>query len=187
MRLAPIVAACWFVLAPAVAGQLAGVSLPDEDSAGGRALTLNGIGLREATLLKVDVYVAGLYLEERSSDARAILASEGAKRIRMRFVRNVSRDELAKAWEEGFERNVADVEPHRQGLAALVGAMSDVRKGDDIVITTVPGQGTTVTVKGKDAATIPDEGFGKAIWSLWLGPKPPNPGLKAGLLGDASP
>lgn len=185
MRVAIALAVAWISVLPAGAGQLAGVSLPDEDSAGGRALVLNGLGLREATVLKVDVYVAGLYLEARRSDPQAILASDGARRIRMRFVRNVGRADLVKAWEEGFAANVPDAPSHAAGLAALVGAMTDLKKGDEIVITSVPGQGTVIAVKGKDAATIADEAFGRAIWWLWLGPKPPNPGLKAGLLGSA--
>jgi len=46
-----------------VAGELAGVTFPDQISVDSRTLLLNGMGLREATILKVDVYVAALYLE----------------------------------------------------------------------------------------------------------------------------
>ena len=35
---------------------------------------LNGLGLRTATMLKVKVYVIGLYLENKSSDPQAIIA-----------------------------------------------------------------------------------------------------------------
>jgi hypothetical protein len=33
----------------------------------GKTLTLNGMGLREATILNIDVYVAGLYVEHPST------------------------------------------------------------------------------------------------------------------------
>src|SRR5207247_9289332 len=58
--------------ARASAGELAGVTLPDRIQVDSRTLVLNGMGLREATFLKVDVYVAGLYLETTSSDPGAI-------------------------------------------------------------------------------------------------------------------
>ena len=46
---------------PALARELAGVSLPDTLSAGDKALKLNGLGLRKKAIFKV--YVGGLYLE----------------------------------------------------------------------------------------------------------------------------
>src|SRR5206468_927651 len=90
---------------PVAAGERAGVSLPDRITVETKTLTLNGMGLREATWLKVDVYVAGLYLETRSSDPEAIIASEQTKRLVMRFVRAVDRDALLKGWNEGFENS----------------------------------------------------------------------------------
>src|SRR5690242_10476784 len=54
-----------------------GVSFPDQAQVDGSALTLNGLGLRQATMLKVNVYVAALYVPRTSGDANAILASNG--------------------------------------------------------------------------------------------------------------
>ena len=54
---------------PACAAELAGVVMPEQVTVDGKTLVLNGLGLREATFLRVDVYVAGLYLEEKSQDA----------------------------------------------------------------------------------------------------------------------
>ena len=39
--------------------------------------------MRTATLLKVKVYVIGLYLEETSTDAKAIIESSQLKRVAM--------------------------------------------------------------------------------------------------------
>ena len=50
-------------------------------------LTLNGMGIREATVFNVDVYVAGLYLPEASNDGNAIVQANGLKRIVLHFVR----------------------------------------------------------------------------------------------------
>lgn len=52
-----------------------GVSFPDEAQVAGSALTLNGLGLRQATMLKVNVYVAALYVASVSTDANALLGA----------------------------------------------------------------------------------------------------------------
>jgi hypothetical protein len=169
---------------PAHAGTLEGVTLPDEASAGGKTLVLNGLGLREATILKVNVYVAGLYLPAKSSDAEAILKPELPKQIVMKFVRNVGKEKLAEAWSEGFTKNAPGTGGAvSAGLERLNAAMADVKSDDTIVLTYLPESGTNVVVKGKDAATIPGGDFARVLFSIWLGPNPPNIGLRDGLLG----
>jgi len=184
-RLAPLCAAALVLLAvPASAGQLAGVTLPDATEAGGKTLVLNGLGLREATLLMVDVYVAGLYLESKSSDAAAILSADRAKRLVLKFVRSVGREKLVEAWNEGLDKNAGDKRAAvASGFTRLNAAMADVKKGDTLVLTFLPGQGTVVEVKGKDAATIEGDDFQAVLFSIWLGPAPPNVALRDGLLG----
>lgn len=169
---------------PSFAAELAGVTLPDQERVDGKTLVLNGLGLREATFLRVDVYVAGLYLEAKSDDAAEIIDSAGAKRLVMRFVRSVGRDDLVNAWKEGFDKNAPDARTAREGLAALNAAMVDVKDGDTITLTQLPGDGVVVAVNGKASEPIPGEAFARALWSVWLGRKPPNPGLKEGLLGQ---
>jgi chalcone isomerase-like protein len=174
------------VASPALAGSLEGVTLPDEVSAGGKTLVLNGLGLREATILKVNVYVAGLYVPAKTSDPEAILKADLPKQIVMRFVRNVGKEKLAEAWNEGFEKNAgAAKDAVAAGLQKLDAAMEDVRSDDTIVLTYVPESGTSVTVKGKDAGTIPGADFARVLFSIWLGPNPPNIGLRDGMLGRA--
>ena len=170
--------------APALAGTLAGVTLPDQAVVGGKTLVLNGLGLREATVFMVDVYVAGLYVPAKTGNAETILYEGTPKRIVLKFVRSVGREKLTEAWTEGFAKNeragsagVAD------GLAALNGAIADVKRDDTIVATYVPDAGTTIEIGGKEAATIPGPEFARVFFSIWLGASPPNAGLKEGLLG----
>ena len=183
-RLAPLFAAALVLAVPASAGQLAGVSLPDETEAGGKTLVLNGLGLREATLLMVDVYVAGLYLEAKTSDASAILGGDRAKRLVLKFVRSVGREKLVEAWNEGLDKNAGEKrEAVAGGFARLNAAMADVKKGDTLVLTFLPGQGTSVEVNGKPAATSEGDEFQSVLFSIWLGADPPNVALRDGLLG----
>lgn len=182
-RIVAAVAVSLAAFGAAAAGELAGVTLPDSETVAGRRLALNGLGLREATFLRVDVYVAGLYLEERSSDPASILASRQVKRIVLHFVRSVARSDLSKAWTEGIEKNAPDPAAVREGLRLLNEAMTDVASGDRIVLTEYPGEGVVVSVKGKETGPIGGDAFARALWSVWLGPKPPNADLREGLLG----
>ena len=85
------------------ADTLAGVTLPDTAQVGGAKLVLNGLGMRKKFVVKV--YVAGLYLEQKSSDANAIIKADARKRIVMHFVRGASKDQMANAFEESFRNN----------------------------------------------------------------------------------
>jgi hypothetical protein len=67
----------------ALAGELAGITLPDTLKTGDKTLKLNGLGLRKKSVFKV--YVGGLYLESASKDGGAIVASDQAKAIRHVF------------------------------------------------------------------------------------------------------
>ncbi len=180
-----LVAVC--LALPAAASKLAGVTLADQVSVGDKTLMLNGLGLREATVLMVDVYVAGLYVEAKSSDVNAILAPDQTKQLVMRFVRSVGKEKLADAWTEGFDKNAGDKkEALASDLAKLNAAMVDVKKEDRITLTYLPDTGVTVSVKGKDDVVIPGADFQRVLFSIWLGPSPPNVSLREGLLGNAA-
>jgi hypothetical protein len=47
----------------------------------GGTLRLNGLGLRQATFLKVNFYVAALYVAHVSSDPQALLGSNTPKEL----------------------------------------------------------------------------------------------------------
>jgi hypothetical protein len=163
-------------------GTLAGVTLPDTVQAGGKTLVLNGLGLRKKFMVKV--YVAGLYLEQKSSDPAAILKADTPKRIVMHFVRGVTKNQIVDAFNESFESNTPDA---RQTMKAeinqFLGALDSVHDGDEILLTYLPGTGTTVAINGKEKLTISAPAFAPVLFSVWLGPKPPSPEMKEGLLG----
>ena len=169
---------------PIAAGELAGVSFPDKISVDSRTLLLNGLGLREATVLKVDVYVAALYLETKSPDPDAILRSDQAKRLAMKFVRAVGRKDLVKAWNEGFEKSGPEtLAALKDQIATFNSWMTDMPNGGTMSFTSLPGAGIGVETQGAVKGVIPGPDFARALFGIWLGPSPPNPGLKEGLLG----
>jgi hypothetical protein len=165
------------------AATLARVTLPDTAQVGGTALTLNGLGLR--TKFAVKVYVVGLYLEQKSSDPSAIIKADAPKRIVMQFVHSVNKNQMTDAFNESFNDNTPDAKKTMKAdIDRLLGAFDPIKEGDQMVFTYIPGTGTTLAINGKDKVTIAGAAFGQVLFSVWLGPKPPNEGLKKGILGQ---
>jgi long-chain acyl-CoA synthetase len=168
------------------AKQCSGVAFPDQAQVNGSTLTLNGVGLRQATMLKVNVYVAGLYVAQPSTDPAAILESPAPKELVLHFVRNVGASDLRKAWDEGFAANAKDQLPAlKERVDTLKGWMADMKSGERITFVHVPGAGIKVDVGGATRGTVKGDDFARAFLSIWLGAHPPNPDLKTGLLGGA--
>ena len=168
----------------AAAAEISGVKLPDQVTLEGKTLKLNGTGLRQATILKVNVYAAGLYLQSPSGDGEAIANSDQPKSIEMVFMREVSAKQMADAFQEGFEKNcVADCAKLKPDISKLQGLMKDMKKGDTMAyhfLTDV----VEVTIRGQKAGTVGDKAFSHQLIRCWIGKNPPNSGLKEGLLGS---
>ena len=164
-------------------GTLAGVTLPDTAQVAGKTLVLNGLGLRKKYMVKV--YVAGLYLEQKSSDPSSILKADSPKRIVMHFVRSVSKNQIVDAFNESFENNTPDAKQTMKAeIDQFLGALDSLNDGNEMLFTYLPGTGTTVAINGKEKLTITSPAFAPVLFSVWLGPKPPSSDLKAGLLGQ---
>ena len=181
----PIAIGAFVFAGLAGAAELAGIRMPEQKTVDGKTLVLNGLGLREATFLKVDVYVGGLYLEGKSTDPEQILESDQIKRIDMHFVyKKVDRKKITKAWIDGLEANArSDFDALRAPLEKLNGWMVEMVKGDTMSFTSRPGAGLEVVVNDEVKGVIDDETFAREFWTIFLGPEPPNEGLKQGMLG----
>jgi hypothetical protein len=163
-----------------------GVSFPDSAQVDGATLTLNGLGLRQATMFKVNVYVAALYVAKTSNDSGAILGSNAPSELILQFVRDVGAADISKGWEEGFAKNAkAELPALKDRIAMLEGWMVDVKSGQRMTFVFTPGAGVQVNVNGVAKGTIKGDDFAKAFLSIWLGADPPNPEIKTGLLGGA--
>ncbi|HSK09723.1 MAG TPA: chalcone isomerase family protein [Vicinamibacterales bacterium] len=168
---------------PALAGTLAGVTMPDSIEVGGRALSLNGMGVRTKVFFKV--YVGGLYLERKTSDAAEAIQADAPKRLVLQFVRDVDRGQVVEAFDESVKNNAAaQAAQMKAEVARFLEVLEPMKSGEQFAITYVPGTGTTVTVRGKDKLTVPGQPFAQLVFSMWLGPKPPSGDLKKGLLGS---
>ena len=172
-----------FAAGGANAKECLGVSFPEQAQVAGTTLSLNGLGLRLATFLKVRVYVAALYTAKPSSDPGSILASSAPNELILQFVRDVGVDDIRGAWNDGFDKNAkAQLPALKARIATLNGWMTDIKTGQRMTFTSKPGAGLQVNVNGTAKGTIAGDDFAKASLLIWLG-DPANPEIKAGLLG----
>lgn len=183
--LLPLAIAAALSAGTAGAKECSGVSFPDQAQVEGSSLALNGLGLRLATMLKVKVYVAALYVAKPSGDAAAILGASGPTQLTLHFVRDVGAGDLRKGFDEGFEKNAKGQLPAlKDRIDQLNGWMGDVKSGQKLTFVFKQGMGVSVDVNGAAKGTIKGDDFARAFLSIWLG-DPPNAEIKTGLLGGA--
>jgi hypothetical protein len=170
--------------AHAHAAECIGVTMPDSVQAGEKTLTLNGMGVRLATFLKIKVYVAGLYLQDRSADPQAIIATDQPRDLVLHFVRDVGAGDIKEALQDGFSKNAGARLPALQSrLSELETMMTDFESGQTLTFSYRPDKGTSVLIDGSPKGTIEGGDFASALVAVWLG-EPPNQEIKAGLLGS---
>ena len=167
----------------AAAGKLAGVALPDSITVEGKTLVLNGMGVRKATIFRVKVYVAGLYLENTSRNADEIVRSEQVKRLDLVLLRDTDRDDIIDAWRKGLKNNGADMVALKPRFDQFAGWMADLKEHDRLMFLYVPGRGVTVVLKGQVKGTIAGSDFATALFSIWFGRDPADGDLKDAVVG----
>ncbi|MFC1694293.1 chalcone isomerase family protein [Candidatus Latescibacterota bacterium] len=175
-----------FVLAacPCLAREEKGVGFPETVTIQGTECKLIGVGVRKKLI--INVYLGALYMAKPTQSVERVISTDQVKRVHMHFLyREVTADQLIEAWNEGFENNAGDsFTTLKDEISRFNGLFTESMKKDEtIVITYLPGQGTEVRSKGEIKGVIEGQGFMKALFSIWFGPKPPSKGLKKGMLG----
>jgi hypothetical protein len=142
----------------------------------GKNLSLLGVGTRKATIFKVKVYDAALYVEDK---AKVDANDESLKVVRMEFLRDVGADDIRKAWQEGLAKTCAN--PCALDFKEFLANVRDAKKGEfhQYVLRST---GVTVDQGGK-TNEYKQKGLAAAILKTWIGDSPPNPELKEGMLG----
>lgn len=163
--------------------ELRTVTMPDSIELEGKKLELNGMGVRLATFFKVQVYIAGLYVEQKSADENILLKLTGPKKVDMQFVRDIDAGKSRNAWEENFTKHCEQYcERFRKQIDQVKAAMVDMAKGDKQSYE-LTAKGVKIFMRNELKAEIADPEFGTFLLAGWIGPYPPNLELKEGLLG----
>ncbi len=166
--------------------EVAGVQLAGSMHVGSRDLMLNGAGLRTKYFFKV--YVAALYLGERTHVADVALNQSGEKRIVLHVLRELSDEQLLHGFNEVMVANhtaaeLQALEPQLKELTTIFHAVKKVEDGDVIFLDYLPDSGTRITVNGVLKGNVSGELFNRALFKIWLGDKPAQPDLKQKMLG----
>lgn len=171
------------MILPVYSATFEGVEMPNTVTVEKTKLVLNGMALRKKMIFKV--YVAGLYLPEKEKDADKILKADKMRRNLMHFMRNVGKKKLNGGWMDGLKANTPNHSPElKKQFEKLCDLMENVKKGEQIAFTYIPGKGTKVTVKKSFKGIIEGKAFADALFACWIGPKPgPGQGFKEDLLG----
>jgi len=142
-----------------------------------------GTGLRKKVIIKV---YAGCFYVDKTAElgadrARAAIEGDFAKRIEMRFLRDVDSKSIAGAYEEGIRKTLTGHDAEVLGFCGLFTA--EVKSGESIVLSYMPGWGLIAEQAGKELGRVTDPELIRAIWATWFGADPVSKDLKAGLLG----
>lgn len=170
---------------PALAGTLAGVTMPDMMTVQGSTLHLNGMGLRTFTFLKIHGYVAGLYVADPGHAAEPILDSPGLKLLQIRYVHAASLGRVQDEFRQGRERSCADGCPKGNDAAfeQLLGTARAVEPGNTTTYIYGP-DGVQVLFNDRSLATIRNVDFARRMLDGMIGAHPPSVPLRDGLLGN---
>ncbi|MEW6024802.1 MAG: chalcone isomerase family protein [Pseudomonadota bacterium] len=178
-----------FALPATAAIDVNGVKFDDTNKVGGKDLKLNGAGMRTKLIIKV--YAAGLYLPEKSKNVAEILKMDGPRRVTLVMARDLSSQDLAKAFMDGINENLDKAEKAKivtqiGKFGEMFASVDDIKKGDVMYMDWIPGTGTVCELNGKRIGdTASDINFYNAVLRIWLGDKPADSSLKPALLGDA--
>jgi hypothetical protein len=154
----------------------------------GSDLLLNGTGVRAVAWFKG--YAAGLYLTARAGSPAAVVATPGPKRLRLQLLQDVPAQEFRKAFEKGVSRNTPAAELPRlqermDRFEAMIDAVGRVRKSDIVDLDLEPVRGLAFSLNGTlRGPLIPGDDFYAALLRAFVGDKPYDDALKAGLLGQ---
>jgi hypothetical protein len=165
------------VLVPAAgAAVVSGVTFPDTVTVEGQQLVLNGAGMREKkfVIVPVDVYVAGLYLKSKSSDARAILDADETMMLKIQVVSShLTSEKFKNATLEGFQESTGgNTAPIQKEIDLFLKAFAaEIKQGDVFDIQYVKDKGVLVYKNGntKPEVLIPGLNVKKALFGIWLG------------------
>jgi hypothetical protein len=165
--------------------EVGGVDMPNTLRVGNDKLVLNGAGVREKFFL--DLYVGGLYLKEKASNAQQIIEADEPMAILVYITSGmITEKKMADATEEGFKRTTGgNTKPLQSKIDIFIREFSQNIKPNDIYeLAYIPGKGVVVTKNGSKGATISDLEFKKALFAIWIGPKATvNKSLNKAMLG----
>ena len=154
---------------------------PVENNLSSTGMYLLGTALKK--FLTFRVVTVDLYVEQ-GYGADDVL-SDIPKRLEVNYHVNIPKHELDRATTKGIAKNYSpdQMEALMPQIDQINSYYPDIKSGDQIAITYVPGVGSQVQLNGELKGVVPGSNFAKAFFSIWLGENPVDKNAKLKLLG----
>jgi hypothetical protein len=162
------------------------IEIADSIQIAEQSLALNGAGIRSKFFL--NLYVGALYLNEKSTDAEALIAADEAMTIRLYITSSlIDGEKMSEATLDGFVKSTGGkLGPIQKEVEQLIGAFRDAVEDNDVFdLQYVPSQGVSVIRNGEVKVVVPGLAFKKALFGIWLSDDPVQDDLKEDMLGEA--
>lgn len=178
-------------LAQTVTEPKSGVSFPVKSD----NMSLLGVGLRTKAVGKVKVYALGLYVADSALAGplaahkgkvgtpafyNALVTGDFGKQIVMKFVRDLSGEQL----QDAFREVLTAANPRKTEL--FVSYFTEVKKRQEVTLRWAPGGTLEVNVTGLGKTPIKDRPFAQAVFGIWLGDNPVQEDIKRDLVSRAA-
>ncbi len=145
-------------------------------------MRLTGAALRSKYFF--NVYTIGSYLDEnvKARTAEELAAVNAPRQLHLIMERDVDGKDMAEAFQSAIRMNyrAPAFDDELTKLSAYMKA-NPVKKGDQVFLTYVPNVGLHVNVVGRPEMMIPNVGFARAVWEIYLGPNNLGDAIKKGL------
>lgn len=176
--------AMFFISISSAQTKVGDATLPNSQNFENHSLLLNGAGVREK--LWIDLYAAGLYLDKKSDNAKAILEADKPMAIKLHIVSKlITSNKMVDAVTEGFEKSTnGNMAPIQNQIDTMLGYFKeDIHKNDVFDLVYIPNKGVVAYKNGEERGTVKGLEFKKALFGIWLSSNPADDGLKNELLG----
>ena len=176
-------------------------------------LDLMGLGIREKTIFKVNVYSYALYVdrafvrrdlasykgkktktvEKDKALFKTLLTQNTVKELRMRFCRDVEAEDVVEAFEDSLKPRMLKLKEKAKGteaeklktLETFRGffSLDELKDGMELRFTWHADGSLSTVVNGERSPDIADPTLAKALFDVYLGEDPISSSGKKGLVG----
>jgi hypothetical protein len=183
-----LLALCLLIVSTQVhALEIADIKIDDKVRIENSDLVLNGAGIRTKFFFKI--YVAALYLSEKTHTAAAVLDEPGARRVALYPLRELTGKHFSEAFNHAIEANhtaseLSALDARIKAFSTMFTSNKEIQKGRVITLDYLPDAGTVVSVNGVEQGRFAGQDFYRALLKIWLGEHPAQDDLKKALLGS---
>jgi len=166
------------------AKKIEGIDMPDSLEVGKSKLVLNGAGVRSKFFM--DLYVGGLYLQNKSNNPQEIIEANQPMAIRLHIISSlITSKKMENATMEGFENATkGNIEPIKSEIERFISVFKEnIEKNDIFDLLYLPGEGLEVYKNDELKSRIHGLAFKQALFGIWLSDKPAQKSLKEEMLG----